>query len=145
MRMERWAGVPLLLDVTVVAPHYLCHRGSKENPVPKGCKQHTQSQGMPLALPQAKLWTSPDIPGADPLWTCPAHSLEGTLVAGSLHPVSLRFHLRLLGSCHPLPEGAGGQGHCTAQAPAPWFWYLHHCQQTDVHRDLTGMSTRQHV
>lgn len=94
---------------------------------------------MPLALPQAKLWTSPDIPGADPLWTCPAHSLEGTLVAGSLHPVSLHFHLRLLGSCHPLPEGACGRGHCTVQAPAPWFWYLHHCQQTDVHRDLTGM------
>ena len=45
----------------------------------------------------------------------------------------------MLGSRHPLPEGAcGREEHCTAQAPAPWFWYLHHCQQTDVRRDLTG-------
>lgn len=101
MRMERWAGVPLLLGVSHIN---FVTEGVRKTPSPSAVSNTPDPRACLLSLLQAKLWTSPDIPGADPLWTRPAHSLEVVLVAESLYPVSLPYPPKVARKSPPSPR-----------------------------------------
>lgn len=73
-----------------------------------------------MSLLQAKLWTGPDLPGADLLWTRPTRSLEAPRVAESPYPVSLPFPPKVAREWPPSPRRGlrmRAAWHSTASSP----------------------------